>query len=86
MVSSLRLVEGGEVRKLTKQAAEDAQTRRVSGPVQEGHQAAPGAQVFPLEAKDPLHSAFRRRFVRLGRRIFLTLRATSLSISAQEST
>lgn len=56
---------GEEARELTEQAAEDAQACRVSGPVQEGHQAAPGAQVFLPEAKDPLHPASRRCFVRL---------------------
>lgn len=72
-----------EGRELTKQAAEDAQGCRVSGAVQEDHQAAPGAQVLLPEAEDLLHLAFGRRFLFLGRCILLG--TFFLSISAHKS-
>lgn len=70
--------------KLTKQAAEDAQSSGVSGAVQEEHQVAPGAQVLLTEAKDLLHPAFGRRFIFFKSRILLC--TFLLSISANKST
>lgn len=74
------LCEGCE---LTKQASEDAQWCRVSGPVQEEHQVMPGGQVLLLEAKDLLHLGFRRRLILL--RGCILLWSLLLSISAYQS-
>lgn len=70
--------------KLTKQAAEDAQSSGVSGAVQEEHQVAPGAQVLLTEAKQLLHPPFGRCFIFF--RSCILLGTFLLSISANKGT